>query len=64
MPGLHSAFSRHLFTLSGNVLKSGGAKNLAKGQFAIVKSDEPTANGAKVISVLQDYLVQQYLKCV
>lgn len=50
MPGLHSAFSRHLFTLSGNVLKSGGAKNLAKGQFAIVKSDEPTANGAKVIS--------------
>ena len=50
MPGLHSPFSRHFFTLSGNVLTSGGAKNLAKGQFAIVKSAEPTANGAKVVS--------------
>ena len=50
MPGLHSPFSRHLFTLNGNVLTSGGAKNLAKGQFTIVKSGESSANGAVVVS--------------
>lgn len=50
MPGLHSPMSRHLFTLNGNVLTSGGAKNLAKGQFTIVKSAEASANGAVVVS--------------
>ena len=50
MPGLHSPFSRHLFTLNGNVLASGGAKNLAKGQFTIVKSGVASANGAVVVS--------------
>lgn len=50
MPGIHSSMSRHMFTLNGNVLTSGGAKNLAKGQFAIVKSASATANGAEVVS--------------
>lgn len=50
MPGIHSSMSRHLFTLNGNVLTSGGAKNLGKGQFTIVKSASATANGAEVVS--------------
>lgn len=50
MPGIHSSMSRHLFTLNGNVRTSGGAKNLAKGQFAIVKSGSATAQGAEVVS--------------
>jgi len=50
MPGIHSSFSRHLFTLNGNVRTSGGSKNLAKGQFTIVKSGTATANGAEVVS--------------
>jgi hypothetical protein len=49
MPGTHSAMSRHMFTLNGNVLASGGAKNLAKGQFTIVKSDTATSAGATVV---------------
>jgi hypothetical protein len=51
MPGTHSAMSRHMFTLNGNVLASGGAKNLAKGQFTIVKSDTATSAGATVVGV-------------
>lgn len=50
MPGLHSAMSRHLFTLNGGVLTVGGAKNLAKGQFTIVKSGSATADGAAVVT--------------
>jgi len=50
MPGIHSAMSRHLFTLDGKVLTSGGGKHLAKGQFTIVKSQKPTAQGAEVVS--------------
>lgn len=50
MPGIHSSMSRHIFTNNGNVLTSGGAKNLAKGQFTIVKSASATANGAEVVS--------------
>ena len=50
MPGTHSAMSRHMFTLNGNVLASGGAKNLAKGQFTIVKSDTATSAGATVVA--------------
>lgn len=50
MPGIHSSMSRHMFTLNGNVRTSGGAKNLAKGQFTIVKSASATANGAEVVS--------------
>jgi len=50
MPGTHSPISRHLFTLDGMVLTSGGAKNLAKGQFTIVNSGKAGANGAVVIN--------------
>lgn len=50
MPGIHSSMSRHLFTLNGNVLTSGGSKNLAKGQFTIVNSGKGTANGAEIVS--------------
>lgn len=50
MPGTHSPKSLHFFTLDGNVLTSGGAKNLAKGQFAIVDSSKATPDGALVVS--------------
>lgn len=50
MPGTHSPISRHLFTLDGMVLTSGGAKNLAKGQFTIVNSNKAGADGAVVVS--------------
>lgn len=50
MPGTHSAMSRHMFTLNGNVLANGGAKNIAKGQFTIVKSNVATAAGATVVA--------------
>lgn len=50
MPGTHSALSRHMFTLNGNVLGTGGAKNIAKGQFTIVKSNAATAAGATVVA--------------
>jgi len=48
--GLHRAISKHFFTNQGNVLTSGGAKNLAKGQFTIVRSDKAGVNGAVVVS--------------
>jgi hypothetical protein len=48
--GLHKPFDRDFFLVNGNVLTSGGSKNLAKGQFAIVDVKSATANGAKVIS--------------
>jgi len=47
--GVHRPISLHLFTLNGNVLTSGGAKNLAKGQFTIVNSAKGGANGAAVV---------------
>lgn len=50
MPGIHSPMSRHMFTLNGNVRTAGGAKNLAKGQFAIVRSSKVTSQGAAVVS--------------
>jgi len=50
MPGTHSPISRHLFTLDGSTLTTGGAKNLAKGQFTIVNSGKAGANGAVVVS--------------
>ena len=50
MPGTHSPISRHLFTLDGMVLTSGGARNLSKGQFTIVDSSKAGANGAVVIT--------------
>ncbi len=46
----HRPISAHLFTLNGNVLTTGGAKNLAKGQFTIVNTAKPTVNGAAVVS--------------
>jgi hypothetical protein len=48
--GLHKPFDRDFFLVNGNVLTSGGSKNLAKGQFAIVDVKSATANGAKVVS--------------
>ncbi len=48
--GIHRAFSRPLFTLNGNVLTSGGAKNLAKGQFTVVNSQKAGADGAIVVN--------------
>ncbi len=47
---IHKNVDRWLFTNNGNVLTSGGAGNLAKGQFAIVSKTEATVNGAKVVS--------------
>lgn len=49
MPGTHSPKSLHFFTLDGSVQTSGGAKNLAKGQFAIVDSGKATPDGALVV---------------
>lgn len=49
MPGLHSAISKPLFILEGLVKTTGGANNLAKGQFAIV-TDKATTDGLKVVS--------------
>lgn len=46
----HRPISAHLFTLDGNVLTTGGSKNLAKGQFTIVNTAKPTINGAAVVS--------------
>jgi hypothetical protein len=46
----HRPISQHLFTLDGNVLTTGGSKQLAKGQIAIVQSGQPTVNGAAVVS--------------
>ena len=47
--GIHRPFSRPMFTLQGSVLTSGGAKNLAKGQFTIVQSGKVTPQGAEVV---------------
>lgn len=47
--GLHKPFARHMFTNKGNVRKTGSAKNLGKGQLAIVRKTNPTANGLAVI---------------
>lgn len=46
----HRPISKHFFTLDGNVRTSGGGKNLAKGQFTIVRSDKAGVNGAVVVS--------------
>lgn len=46
----HRPISAHLFTLDGNVLTTGGSKQLAKGQFTIVNTAKPTVNGAAVVS--------------
>ncbi len=46
----HRPISAHLFTLNGNVLTTGGSKNLAKGQFTIVNTAVPTVNGAAVVA--------------
>lgn len=49
MPGIHSPLSRHFITIDGAVKTTGGAKQLAQGQFAIVQKDKPTAEGAAVL---------------
>lgn len=49
MPGIHSALSRHYFTIDGKVRTTGGALTLAPGEFALVREDKPTAQGAQVI---------------
>jgi hypothetical protein len=47
---IHKNVDRWLFTNKGSVLKTGGAGNLAKGQFTIVSKTEATSTGARVIS--------------
>lgn len=47
--GVHSPLSRDFFTIDGEVKKEGGALGLAQGQFALVREDKPTAQGAQVI---------------
>lgn len=50
MPGVHTPVTQHLFTLEGNVLRTGGAKRLAKGTFTIVDVNKPTGGqGAAVV---------------
>ncbi len=46
---MHTAINKALFTLDGNVLTSGGAGNLAKGQLALVTNKSITG-GRKVVS--------------
>ena len=46
---MHTSIDKPLFTLNGNVLTSGGAGNLAKGQLAIV-TNKSVSGGAKVVS--------------
>jgi len=54
MPGIHSALSRHLFTIDGAVKTTGVGSKLAQGQFALVQKDRPitvgTQSGAAVLS--------------
>lgn len=54
MPGIHSALSRHLFTIDGAVKTTGVGSRLAQGQFALVQKDKPvtigTQSGAAVVS--------------
>jgi len=47
---IHMPAHRDFFLNKGNVLTTGGAKHLAKGQFAIVDNSVATATGAKVVS--------------
>lgn len=53
MPGIHSALSRHFFTIDGAVKTAGVGSKLAQGQFAIVQKDKPvtigTQSGAAVL---------------
>ena len=47
--GVHKPLSRDFFTIDGEVRKTGGSLNLAHGQFALVREDKPTAQGAQVV---------------
>ena len=47
--GIHKPLSRDFFTIDGEVKKTGGSLGLAQGQFALVREDKPTAQGAQVI---------------
>jgi|SRR5690625_480031 len=47
---LNRATDRFLATLNGNVLKTGGSLNLAKGQLGIFDIKENTRNGLKAVS--------------
>lgn len=46
---MHTSINKGLFTLDGNVLTSGGAGNLAKGQLAFI-TDKSVSGGRKVVS--------------
>jgi hypothetical protein len=46
---VHSSISKGLVTLNGNILTTGGAGNLAKGQLALI-TDKAVAGGAKAVS--------------
>lgn len=47
---LHRAFDRFLPTLDGNVMKTGGSLDLAKGQLGVFDAKSSTKNGLKAIS--------------
>jgi hypothetical protein len=46
---MHTSINKGLFTIDGNVLTSGGAGNLAKGQLALI-TDKSVSGGRKVVS--------------
>jgi hypothetical protein len=46
---MHASINKALFTLNGNVLTTGGAGNLAKGQLALV-TDKAVSGGRQVVS--------------
>ena len=46
---MHTSINKGLFTLNGNVLTSGGAGNLAKGQLALV-TDKAVSGGRQAVS--------------
>ncbi len=48
--GINSAMDRPFFIQGGAVKTSGGAKNLVKGQLAVVDQSKTTIDGAKILS--------------
>jgi len=46
---MHTSITKGLFTLNGNVLTSGGAGNLAKGQLALI-TDKAVSGGRQAVS--------------
>lgn len=47
---LHKGWDRHLFTLNGNVMTSGGSLNLAKGQLGVFDVKQKTKDGLVAVN--------------